>query len=112
MPSKTAMRPSWPASRYAFRPVRTVNPYRDLRALLDVTRPLAPEEMAELQLEQGYVERALRIYDELAARDPANASYATRRAWLARMVPVAAPDPPTGGALPSEVRTLRIIDVA
>lgn len=93
-----------------------VNPYRDLRALLDVTRPLAPEEMAELQLEQGYVERALRIYDELAARDPSNATYATRRAWLARMVsvasvPVASSDPPTRTGPSSEVRTLRIIEV-
>lgn len=67
-------------------PVR--NPYADLRALLDVTRQLTPEEMAELQLEQGYVDRALSIYDELTRRDPHNTSYATRRAWLARMAAV------------------------
>jgi len=59
---------------------------RDLRALLEVTRPITPEEMAELQLEQGYADRALSIYDELAERDPGNAAYATRRAWLARIV--------------------------
>jgi hypothetical protein len=59
---------------------------RDLRALLEVTRPITLEEMAELQLEQGYADRALSIYDELAEREPANAAYATRRAWLARIV--------------------------
>jgi len=59
---------------------------RDLRALLEVTRPITPEEMAELQLEQGYADRALSIYDELAEREPANTAYATRRAWLARIV--------------------------
>lgn len=63
-----------------------VNRDDELRALLDVTRRLAPEEIAELQLEQGYFDHALRIYDELARRDPSNASYATRRAWLARML--------------------------
>jgi hypothetical protein len=68
--------------------VSVANPYADLRALLDATRQLTPEEMAELQLEQGYVDRALRIYDELTRREPSNASYATRRAWLARMAAV------------------------
>lgn len=68
--------------------MRVANPYADLRALLDATRQLTPEEMAELHLEQGYVDRALRIYDELTAREPSNASYATRRAWLARMAAV------------------------
>lgn len=65
--------------------MRPANPYADLRSLLDVTRQLSPEEMAELHLEQGFVDRALRIYDELVRREPANASYATRRAWLARI---------------------------
>jgi hypothetical protein len=65
--------------------VSAVHPYAELRALLDTTRQLTPEEMAELHLEQGFVDRALRIYDELAAREPANPSYATRREWLARM---------------------------
>lgn len=59
---------------------------RDLRALLEITRPITPEELAELQLEQGYADRALSIYDELAEREPANTAYATRRAWLARIV--------------------------
>lgn len=68
--------------------MKVANPYADLRALLDATRQLTPEEMAELQLEQGYVDRALRIYDELTRREPGNASYATRRAWLARMASV------------------------
>lgn len=68
--------------------MKVANPYADLRALLDATRQLTPEEMAELHLEQGYVDRALRIYDELTRREPGNASYATRRAWLARMASV------------------------
>lgn len=74
---------------------------RDLRALLEVTRPITPEEMAELQLEQGYADRALSIYDELAEREPTNTAYATRRAWLARIVarspaPRRTPPPSTG----------------
>jgi hypothetical protein len=62
------------------------NPYADLRALLDATRQLDPEEMAELQLEQGYIDRALAIYEELVHKEPDNPSYETRRAWLARML--------------------------
>ncbi len=107
------------------------NPYAELAALLDTTRQLTPEEMAELQLEQGYVDRALRIYEELSAREPANASYATKRAWLARMasvrpakasVPEAAPrrrmrtlegvGPAHARAIePAIVRRLRIVGV-
>jgi thioredoxin-like negative regulator of GroEL len=68
--------------------VRISNPPAQLRALLDTTRKLDPEEMAELQLEQGYIERALAIYDELAAKEPNNAGYRTRQAWLARMLDV------------------------
>lgn len=61
------------------------NPYSDLKSLLDVTRQLDPEEMAELHLEQGFIDRALAIYEELLAKDPHNASYETKRAWLVRM---------------------------
>ena len=69
---------------------RPVNPYAELRALLDTTRQLAPEEMAELQLEQGHVDQARRIYEELSAKDPSNRTYAMRREWLARMAPAEA----------------------
>ncbi len=83
-----------------------------------MTRQLTEEEIAELQLEQGYVDRALQIYEELARRDPSNASYATRRAWLARMAaaqpaPVAreaspaASEPDAPPARPSPEPTLR-----
>ena len=95
------------------------NPYAELSALLDTTRELTPEEMAELQLEQGYVDRALRIYDQLTAREPANASYATRREWLARMATVRPlrpakkrpPEPSVSEARPS-VRALPVRAVA
>lgn len=63
-------------------------------ALVDTTRQLTPEEMAELHLEQGYVDRALRIYEELSAREPANSSYATKREWLARMAAIRPATPP------------------
>jgi hypothetical protein len=66
--------------------VRVANPYADLRALLDTTRKLDPEEEAELHLEQGFVDRALHIYEWLTEREPNNAVYAMRREWLARMV--------------------------
>ncbi|MBX3271310.1 MAG: hypothetical protein KF729_13680 [Sandaracinaceae bacterium] len=57
----------------------------DSRAALEVTRPLSAEEMAELQLEQGYVERALAIFEALLAEDPENAFYRGRCAWLGRL---------------------------
>lgn len=81
--------------------------HADRRALLDSTRQITPEELAELQLEQGYVERALRIYEELARQHPDNATYATRRAWLARMS-AARPARPEARAVPPRrrVRTL------
>jgi hypothetical protein len=92
----------------------------DLRALLEVTRPITPEEMAELQLEQGYVDRALSIYDELTEREPGNASYATKRAWLERMArrdpsdPRPAPEQTCKGmgpASPGVVQRRRIVGV-
>lgn len=103
------------------------NPYADLRSLLDSTRQITPEELAELHLEQGFVDRALRIYEELARAHPTNGTYATRRAWLARMSaarpvrPVPASEPPRDRTLrglpspvaaePSVVRELRIVRV-
>jgi len=61
------------------------SPYADLGALLDSTRELTPEEMAELQLEQGFVEAALSIYEALLLEEPANAYYRRRCEWLARL---------------------------
>lgn len=66
----------------------TANPYADLRALVDCTRELDPEEVAELQLEQGYADRALAIYEGLLAKAPDNVHYRRRRDWLARMATV------------------------
>jgi hypothetical protein len=68
--------------------VRPANPYADLRALLDSTRRLDPEEVAELHLEQGYADRALAIYESLLAREPANPAYRRRRDWLAKLASV------------------------
>lgn len=65
------------------------NPYGKLRSLLDTTRQLDPEEMAELQLEQGYIERAAAIYERLAREHPANENYRRRREWLRRLTSVA-----------------------
>jgi len=61
------------------------SPYADLGALLDTTRELTPEEMAELQLEQGFVEAALHIFEALLREDPANGYYRRRCEWLARL---------------------------
>ena len=51
------------------------NPYKDLRSLLDCTRQLSPEEVAELHLEQGFVERARAIYQDLVRRAPRTRSW-------------------------------------
>jgi hypothetical protein len=77
-----------------------------LPGLLDTTRQLTPEEMAELHLEQGYVDRALRIYEELSAQEPANTSYTTKREWLARMAAIRPATPPARRA-PSAQRPRR-----
>ncbi len=61
------------------------NPYASLGALLETTRELSPEELAELQLELGYVDRALAIYERLLLADPKNASLRGRCEWLARL---------------------------
>lgn len=61
------------------------SPYADLGALLDTTRELTPEEMAELQLEQGFVEAALTIFEGLLREDPTNGFYRRRCEWLARL---------------------------
>ncbi|MEZ4338345.1 MAG: hypothetical protein R3B82_17120 [Sandaracinaceae bacterium] len=61
------------------------NPYASLAALLDATRQLSPEELAELQLELGYVERALTIYEKLLLEDPKNPYLRGRCEWLARL---------------------------
>ena len=63
----------------------------DSRAALEVTRPLSAEEMAELQLEQGYVDRALAIFEALLAQDPQNAFYRGRCAWLRRLAKARTP---------------------
>ena len=55
-------------------------------ALLDATRKLGEEEMAELQLELGYLGRALRIYEGLLLGEPSNPSFRARCEWLARLV--------------------------
>jgi hypothetical protein len=78
--------------------VRPASPYAELRALLETTRRLDPVEMAELHLEQGHFDRALRIYDELLANDPSNDEFARRRAWLERMSSVRARPTRTAGA--------------
>lgn len=57
-------------------------------AQLEATRTIDPEEMAELQLELGYPDRALAIYEELLRRDRHNARFARRRAWLAGLTSV------------------------
>lgn len=62
------------------------NPYPDLTALLDSTRQLSSEEQAELLLEQGYVERALRIYQELLESSPGDVHLTRRRDWAMRLV--------------------------
>ena len=59
--------------------------YRDRRRLNETTRALEPEEMAELQVEQGYLGRALSIYEELLEREPANVLYQRRCTWLRRL---------------------------
>ncbi len=61
------------------------NPYVGLRALLDATRELSLEELAELQLELGYVDRALAIYERLLLAEPKNLAYRGRCEWLARL---------------------------
>ena len=68
------------------RNMRRKNPYADLGALLDTTRKLSDEEMAELQLELGYVRRALLIYERLLLGDPKNGFFRARCEWLARLV--------------------------
>lgn len=70
------MRPSTPSPS---------NPYAQLASLLDTTRALDPEEMAELHLEQGYVDRALEIYERLATENPRTFHYRQRRDWLRRL---------------------------
>ncbi len=60
-------------------------PRDDRRVVLDTTRELSPEEMAELQLEQGYLDRALEIYEALLRRDPRNTVYRMRCEWLLRL---------------------------
>jgi hypothetical protein len=90
--------------------VHPANPYADLRALLDSTRRLDPEEVAELQLEQGYADRALAIYEALLASEPSNAGYRRRRDWLARLATVrqrpvrcvSASSPPPPAELPRD----------
>jgi len=57
-------------------------------AQLEATRTIDPEEMAELQLELGYPDRALAIYEELLRSDRHNAHYARRRAWLSGLTSV------------------------
>ena len=64
------------------RRMRRGNPYADLSALLDTTRKLADEEMAELQLELGYTERALFIYERLLRSEPRNEFFRRRCEWL------------------------------
>lgn len=97
--------------------MRLVDPHAEPGSLLDVTRRLTPEEMAELQLEQGYVDRALHIYEELVAREPSNAGYATRRAWLARMAAVRSVEAAArtldgvGPPAPPLVRRLAIVNI-
>lgn len=66
--------------------MRRHHPYADRSAFVDMTRKLADEEMAELQLELGYVGRALRIYEGLLRGEPRNPSYRARCEWLARIV--------------------------
>lgn len=65
--------------------MRRRNPYADLPALLDATRKLSDEEMAELQLELGYTERSLLIYEQLLRGEPRNAFFRWRCEWLARL---------------------------
>ncbi|MBZ0120814.1 MAG: hypothetical protein K8H88_27720 [Sandaracinaceae bacterium] len=65
------------------------------------TRRLPLEELAELQLEQGFVERALRIYEALAS-DPDNAlAYAARIRTLRSLLP-----PPAQASTVRQIRTL------
>lgn len=64
------------------------NPYEDLSSLLDSTRQLSPEEVAELHLEQGFIERARAIYQDLVRQSPDNADYRRRLDWLARLASV------------------------
>ncbi len=67
------------------------NLYADLSALLDATRKLTDEEMAELQLELGYTDRALLIYERLLRAEPKNLFYRRRCEWLARLLMASAP---------------------
>ncbi|MCB9594231.1 MAG: hypothetical protein H6719_15975 [Sandaracinaceae bacterium] len=110
------------------------NIYANLQALLDTTRPLNQEEMAELQLELGYVDRALAIYEELLRADPSNPWVRGRCEWLARLAmaqvrtirSVGAPapevrsrsitrpgwsEPPPQPRAPASIRPLRIVPV-
>lgn len=71
--------------RVVHRRVSFHNPYAGLRALLEATRELSLEELAELQLELGYVDRALAIYERLLLAEPKNLAYRGRCEWLARL---------------------------
>jgi len=61
-------------------------PLRAEAGLLDTTRRLSGEEMAELQLELGETRRALEIYEGLLLERPRDAFYRRRCEWLARVV--------------------------
>lgn len=99
------MEEQWPTPRSGARDVRPANPYAELSALLDTTRQLDPEEMAELHLEQGFVDRALAIYEDLVRQHPDRFHYRRRRDWLARLAGVAARA--TLGGVDSTMRGVR-----
>ena len=84
--------------------MRRKNPYADLSALLETTRKLTDEEMAELQLELGYARRALLIYERLLLADPRNAFYRRRCEWLARLLMASEPTVRRPAAPASEAR--------
>lgn len=69
--------------------------------------PFVTETLAELYLQQGFRDEALRIYRQLAERDPGNAALAGRIREIEQGLPAAGGEepPPSGGAAHRSVRT-------
>ncbi|MGE0790812.1 MAG: hypothetical protein AB7S26_34375 [Sandaracinaceae bacterium] len=88
------------------------NPYARIGSLLDATRALDPEEMAELHIEQGLPDRAAAIYERLCRESPDNETYRRRLEWLRRLDsvkpipirPVSSPPPPPAPSRPPGAR--------
>ena len=88
-PDQSAIAPLFPADTYDFTSEDAPDDHAAQSAF-------ATETMAELYLQQGFPDRALAIYRELAARDPDNASLQERIAELTETEDAAPAPAPSG----------------